>query len=295
MQNFKFYSPEEQIHHSLFIKKRVEVFIKRDDLIHPFISGNKWRKLKYLLKEADQQNKKHLVTFGGAYSNHLLAAACAGAKFGFRTTAFVRGDRVENEILFLCRTFGMTLEFVNRERYSDKQTLFDQQFKSDSEAFFIDEGGASPEAAKGCEEIITELHQEYNHVFCACGTGTTAAGIINGIQNNQSDAKFNGVPVLKGGEFLRAEINKYLHKTVSYQLHTAYHFGGYAKTQPELLTFIKEFSSATGILLDPVYTGKMMYAIFDLTANDYFKKGDKVLSVHTGGLLGILGMRNRFI
>jgi 1-aminocyclopropane-1-carboxylate deaminase len=295
MHRFKFYSPEEQINHSLFTEKGIEVFIKRDDLIHPFISGNKWRKLKYVFEQAGRQNKKHLVTFGGAYSNHLLATACAAAKFGFITTGFVRGEQVENEILFLCRTFGMTLIFTDRESYRHKEKLFSTGFENDSEAFFIDEGGASREAAAGCEEIISELKQDYNHIFCACGTGTTAAGIINGINNNRLAAKFCGVTVLKGGEFLETEIEKYLYKKSSYCLQTDYHFGGYAKTKPELTKFIQKFASSTGILLDPVYTGKMMYAVFDLIGKDYFSQGDRILAVHTGGLFGLLGMRDKFV
>ena len=293
MFDFNFYSPEEQIHHPLFKEKGIEVFIKRDDLIHPFISGNKWRKLKFLLKTAEQENRKHLVTFGGAYSNHLLATACAGAKFGFKTTAFVRGEPVDNEVLFLCKMFGMEVMFTDRESYRDKPSLFAHYFTNQENAFFIDEGGSSAEAAKSCEEIVTELNGSYNHIFCACGTGTTAAGIINGISKQNLDVHFTGVPVLKGGEFLREEIEKYLFTKTDYTLHLDYHFGGYAKTTPELLNFIKEFATITGILLDPVYTGKMMFAVFHLAGKNIFKTGEKILAVHTGGLFGLLGMRNR--
>src|SRR5580700_4021450 len=152
--DFEIYSPVQQIQDKLFDEKGLEVFIKRDDLIHPIISGNKWRKLKYLLKQAQAENKTHLVTFGGAYSNHLLATAAAAAKFGFKSTGIVRGESVNNDTLFLCRLHGMELIFTDRESYRDKPVLFKKYFADNPDAFFIDEGGASAEGAKGCSELI---------------------------------------------------------------------------------------------------------------------------------------------
>ena len=288
------YSPVQQIHDPLFKGKGLQVFIKRDDLIHPIISGNKWRKLKYVLKQAQAQNKQHLVTFGGAYSNHLLATAAAAAKFGFKATGIIRGEEVQNDTLFLCKLHGMQLIFTDRESYRDKHALFNNFFANDKEAFFIDEGGASAEGAKGVSELVDELTYTYDHIFCACGTGTTAAGIIDGLTKAGLATRFNGVPVLKGN-FMRAEIDRYVTSTKDYDLHTAYHFGGYAKTTPELLTFIKNFVSTTGVLTEPVYTGKMLYAIYDLAAKGHFKTGSKILAIHTGGLIGLLGMKERFI
>jgi 1-aminocyclopropane-1-carboxylate deaminase len=289
------FSPVHQIHDPLFDEKGLEVFIKRDDLIHPLISGNKWRKLKYVLNQAQAENKTHLVTFGGAYSNHLLATAAAAAQFGFSSTGFVRGDEVDNDTLFLCRLHGMNLLFTDRDSYRDKQTLFDKHFKSDTDAFFIDEGGASAFGAKGCSELVVELTETYDHIFCACGTGTTAAGIVNGINTLQLDAQFHGVPVFKNGEFLRADIDRFLTAPAQYHLHTEYHFGGYAKTSDELIQFIKRFVASTGMLIDPVYTGKMLYAIYDLAYKNYFAKGSKILAIHTGGTWGLLGMKDKFI
>jgi len=288
------FSPVHQIQDQLFDEKGLEVFIKRDDLIHPLISGNKWRKLKYVLKQAQAENKTHLVTFGGAFSNHLLATAAAAAKFGFRSTGFVRGEEVDNDTLFLCRLHGMNLLFADRENYRDKEALFDKHFADDPEAFFIDEGGASALGAKGCSELVNELTETYYHIFCACGTGTTAAGIINGLTEHHLPAQFHGVPVLKNGEFLSDEIDKYLDKPADYNLHTEYHFGGYAKTTDELIQFIKRFVASTGILIDHVYTGKMLYAIYDLAAKNYFARGSKILAIHTGGIWGLLGMRDKF-
>jgi len=286
-------SPVQQIKNPLFDEKGLQVFIKRDDMIHPIISGNKWRKLKYTLANAHKAGKTHLVTFGGAYSNHLLATAAAAAKFGFKSTGFVRGEEVTNDTLFLCRLHGMQLIFVDRETYRDKQALFDQHFSSDTAAYFIDEGGASATAAQGCSELVAELPQTYDHLFCACGTGTTAAGILNGLQHLPT--LFHAVPVLKQGEFIADEIKQYTTHNPMYELHTQYHFGGYAKTTPELIDFIKQFIASTGILIEPVYTGKMMYALFDLARKDHFKPGSSILAVHTGGLFGLLGMKEKFV
>lgn len=295
------FSPVHQIQHPLLDEKGLKLFIKRDDLIHPLISGNKWRKLKYTLIKARSEEKNHLITFGGAYSNHLLATASAAAKFGFRSTGFVRGEEVDNDTLFMCRLHGMQLLFINRDSYRDKPALFQKYFGDDSDAFFIDEGGASAEGARGCSELVNELPQTYTHLFCACGTGTTAAGIINGIAEQQLLTQFHGIPVFKGGDFMRDEIAKYLiphpalsEREVSFNLHTDYHFGGYGKTTPELIGFIKEFVASTGILIEPVYTGKMLCAIFDLARNNYFNPGDEILAIHSGGIWGLLGMKDKF-
>ncbi|MGN6394854.1 MAG: 1-aminocyclopropane-1-carboxylate deaminase/D-cysteine desulfhydrase [Mucilaginibacter sp.] len=293
--DLEIYSPIHQIKSHLFHEKGIEVYLKRDDLIHPIISGNKWRKLKYLLQKSSDENKTRLATFGGAYSNHLLATAAAAAKFGFKSTGIVRGEEVNNDTLFLCRLHGMELIFVDRESYRDKAALFDKYFGDDDNAFFIDEGGASIEGAKGCSELVNELTEDYNHIFCACGTGTTAAGIISGIRQNNSGTQFNGIPVFKNGDFIRDEIDQFLIEPIVYQLHTGYHFGGYGKTDGRLIQFIKRFVAETGILIEPVYTGKMLYAIFDLAAKDYFKAGDRILAIHTGGIWGLLGMKDKFI
>ena len=289
-----FLSPIHQIKNKIFDEAEINVFVKRDDLIHPLISGNKWRKLKYILKKAVAENKTHLVTFGGAYSNHLLATSAAAAQFGLKSTGIVRGEMVNNDILFLCKLHGMELQFVDRASYQDKPALFNKYFLNDPDAFFINEGGASAEGAKGCSEIIGELPQIYDHVFCASGTGTTVAGIINGINELNLKTQINSVPILKNGSFLENEIELFLNKKHPFTLHTDYHFGGYAKTTPELISFIKQFIADTGMLIDPVYTGKLFYAIFDLATKKYFKPGSNVLAIHTGGLWGILGMQEKF-
>jgi 1-aminocyclopropane-1-carboxylate deaminase len=292
--DLEIFSPIHAWHHPVFAEKKLKVFIKRDDLIHPLISGNKWRKLKYVLQEAHRQHKNHLVTFGGAFSNHLLATAAAGARFGFKTTGFVRGEEVQNNTLFLCRLHGMNLMYTDRENYKNKPALFERHFADDAQAYFIDEGGASAEAVKGCSELVTELPIIYDHIFCACGTGTTAAGIITGLQYQQVQSAFHAVPVFKSGEFMRQEIDAFLKEPADYQLHTAYHFGGYAKTTPELINFIKSFVSSTGILIEPVYTAKALYAIMDLATQNWFKPESNILVIHSGGIFGLLGLEHKF-
>ncbi len=292
--DFPFNSPVQKIEDAVFTDQKIELYLKRDDLIHPLISGNKWRKLKYLLEDARLRHKTHLVTFGGAFSNHLLATASAGATFGFKTTGFVRGEKVQNDTLFMCSLLGMNLIFTDRESYQHKQELFSTNFFNDPEAYFIDEGGASTLAALGCSELVDELEEKYNYLFCACGTGTTAAGILNGLTNHNLSTQFHAIPVFKDAFWMKHEIEKYLLKEASFQLHTNYGFGGYAKTTPELLTFIKKFITATGILIDSVYTGKMLFAIYDLAKKDYFMPNSKILAIHTGGTFGLLGMKNLF-
>lgn len=290
---FDIHSPEQEIHLPLFAEKQIRVFIKRDDQIHPYISGNKWRKLKHTLEQAKLKRKKTLVTFGGAWSNHLLATACAGATFGFETYGFVRGEMVENPVLSFCQLFGMKLIFVSREEYKNKALLFEQKFGSDTDAVFINEGGYGTDALYGCSELIRELQNNYDAIFCAAGTGSTAAGLQKGIQQNQMNTQLHVVPILKG-DFIPSEI---VHLGIDSQritFHSSYHFGGYAKTKPELLRFIQSFVSKTGIMIEPTYTGKCLYALFDLVKKDYFKPNSKILFIHTGGLTGLLGMYQRF-
>lgn len=284
------YSPVQQIKLTPF----TQLYVKRDDLIDPYISGNKWRKLKYLLKKAETLGKKHLVTFGGAFSNHLVATAALCSRTNLKSSGFVRGEEVDNEMLMLCKLYGMQLIFIDRESYKNKVQVFEKYFNQDENAIFIDEGGASAEATLGCTEIITELTENYDHIFCAAGTGTTAAGLLKGIQQNNLNTKLHIIPVLKGGDFIKDEIEKYTSITEHLVLHTNYHFGGYAKTTPQLIAFIKGFVSKTGLLIDPVYTGKMFYAICNLEERQIIKKDAKILAIHTGGLLGLLGMKHKF-
>jgi len=283
MLNNAFEPPIQQILLPEFNQNGVAVFIKREDLFHPFISGNKWRKLKYVLHDAKLKNKTHLVSFGGAYSNHLLALANAGASFGFKTTGFVRGEEVNNHMLGLCKTFGMQLIFTNRSDYQNKKILYNDFALENPDTYFIDEGGKGELAAKGCEEILADV-TDFTYVLCAVGTGTTLAGIAKFAHKKNIIAE--GICVLKGAEEIEKEVQALA--GISVKIHTQFHCGGYAKTTPELYHFMDYFSEKTGILLDQVYTGKLMWGVKQLIDETYFKPGSKILVIHTGGLLGLL-------
>ncbi|MGV3762768.1 1-aminocyclopropane-1-carboxylate deaminase/D-cysteine desulfhydrase [Parapedobacter sp.] len=295
MRPFDIHSPIETLDFTLFDEKSITVDIKRDDKIHPFISGNKWRKLKYVLQSASHAGKTRLVTFGGAWSNHLLATACAGATFGFKTTGFVRGEAVSNPNLSLCKVYGMELRFVDRTAYRNKPLLYAHHFANDTEAYFVDEGGYGVEGARGCAEIIDELPYTYDHIFCACGTATTLAGLHHGCASKALETRLHGVAVLAGGDFI-TDAARALYPGERFDRlvgHMDYHFGGYAKTSPVLNGFIRQFTAQTGILIEPVYTGKLLYAVFDLAKRNYFNAGERLLVIHTGGLTGILGLHEQ--
>ena len=279
------------------LSKEVSLFIKREDELHPFISGNKYRKLNYNLAEALKQKQHTLLTFGGAYSNHIAATAAAGFEHDFKTIGVIRGDELANDLehvlkqnptLKFAHEHGMKFYFVSRSAYRNKTSeAFISTLKDKFGDFYlIPEGGTNKFAVKGCEEILTEKDTKFNIICAAIGTGGTISGIINSTKNHQSVI---GFPALKG-DFLQHEINKYVLKNKNWSLNTNYNFGGYAKISEDLVTFINNFKNETGIPLDPVYTGKMLFGIVDLIKKDYFKKGTKILAIHTGGLQGIDGM-----
>lgn len=294
MDEFTIFSPVQRLNFSTSNSNRLFIDIKRDDMIHPFVSGNKWRKLKYIVQEAKATNKSHLVTFGGAWSNHILATACISAMQGFKSSAYIRGEEVENPVLQLCKTFGMKLHFIDREAYKNKELIFNENHLHDNSAVFIDEGGFSRLASYGCEEIMHDLPYQYDHIFCASGTGATLAGIAKGAKTHQKNAIVHGIPVLKGGDFITEAVSILYPDLTNFRLHLDYHFGGYAKTKPELINFIKKFCSETGILIEPIYTGKVFYALYDLIKKDFFKEDARILIIHTGGLTGFLGKANLF-
>ena len=287
----------QQVAFSEISGKDVSLFVKREDELHPFISGNKYRKLTYNLEEAAKQNHHTLLTFGGAYSNHIAAVASAGFEHGFKTIGVIRGDELANNLdavlqqnstLKFASEHGMKFHFVSRSAYRNKTSdEFILNLKNNFGDFYlVPEGGTNSFAVKGCEEILTEEDVIYNVICSSIGTGGTISGIINSTESHQ---KVIGFPALKG-DFLKHEINKYVLKNKNWSLNTDYSFGGYAKISEELITFINNFKAETGIPLDPVYTGKMLFGIVDLIKNDYFEKGIKILAIHTGGLQGIDGM-----
>lgn len=297
MERMEINSPLEELSHELLKAKQIRLWVKRDDLIHPEISGNKWRKLKYNIRAAKAKNQNTLLTFGGAYSNHILAVAAAAALFGFKSIGVIRGEKHEplNPTLQKATDHGMNLFYLDRESYRNKDK---QEVSSILEELFgdfykIPEGGSNDLAVESCREIINELPIDFDVVCSAVGTGATVSGLIAGLKGKQHCI---GFPVLKGGDFLREEITNFTKSydvKVSWELQTDYHFGGYAKIKPSLIDFINQFKATTGIALDPVYTGKMCYGIFDLIQKDYFPKNSNIVMLHTGGLQGIAGMNER--
>jgi 1-aminocyclopropane-1-carboxylate deaminase len=270
----------------------ISVYVKREDLIHPFISGNKFRKLKYNLLQAQLEGKTKLLTFGGAFSNHIAAVAAAGKEFNFETIGVIRGEELsskisENPTLTFAQECGMHFEFVSREKYRDKETLLfiNGLRESYGDFYLLPEGGTNRLAIKGCEEILTEKDSSFSHVCCAVGTGGTISGMINSALSSQ---KIIGFPALKG-LFLSDDIRNFV-ASENWELIHDYHFGGYGKINEELIRFMNWFYAITNIPLDPVYTGKMMYGLFDLINKGYFSHGAKILAVHTGGIQGIHGM-----
>ena len=271
----------------------VRLYLKRDDLIHPTISGNKWRKLKYILADARRGGYQSLLTFGGARSNHLYATAAAGELLGLRTIGVVRGEEYrekDTETLRFCREHGMRIHAISRAEYRRKE---EPEFLSTLLARFdrpylIPEGGACPMALPGIRELVSEtigqLGKRPDFFAVAAGTGTTAAGMLS-----FPDTQVLAFSSLKGGGFLREEILRLSNRDNScLELFTDYHFGGYARHTPVLLDFIRRFEQRHQVLLEHVYTGKMLFGLYDLMQKDYFAAGTTVMALHTGGLQGRL-------
>jgi 1-aminocyclopropane-1-carboxylate deaminase len=270
----------------------ISISIKREDLLHPIISGNKFRKLKYNLKEAIKQKKSKLLTFGGAFSNHILAVAAAGKEAGFETIGIIRGDELEDKVLenptlFKAQKLGMKFKFVDREMYRNKNEIdFRRRLEFEFQDFYLlPEGGTNELAIQGCEEILTDLDNDFDFICCSVGTGGTISGIINCSKESQ---QVLGFPALCG-DFLKEDIRKFATKS-NWNLITDYDFGGYAKVSDELIRFMNDFYSKYNILLDPIYTGKMMFGVMDLIEKDFFPKNSRILVIHTGGLQGIAGI-----
>jgi 1-aminocyclopropane-1-carboxylate deaminase len=288
-------TPVQEINHPKIIGQGVRLLIKRDDLVHPEISGNKWRKLKYNIQKAKQMGCKRIITFGGAFSNHIAATAVVASYFGLESIGIIRGDATSqgNSTLAFASQYEMQLEFISREDYRQKDTpdFISQLNKKWPDSYLIPEGGANELGIIGCAEILTDIEEMPDYVVVAVGTGTTYRGLLR--VNGNKKAEIIGVPVLKGFKSFEKEIQAELLHGNGKMLHD-YHFGGYAKYKPELVDFINDFKLQTGIPLDPVYTGKMMFATFDLIEKGYFPSGSTVIAIHTGGLQGIAGFNTRY-
>jgi len=295
-------TPLQKIDHPLFQQHGVELYIKREDLVHAQISGNKWYKLKYNLQHAKDQGFSRLVSFGGAFSNHLHAMAYAGNRFGFETIGFVRGERSEllNPTLADVEQWGMQLKFLSR---SDYRRRHDDEFvvelvEAYQPCFVIPEGGANQWALAGCADIVEGVSSQletFDIVCVPCGTGATLAGIVAALDGT---VEVLGFPALKGATSLVNEISGMIaefsaENTTPWHLVDEFHCGGFAKITPELMGFMECWEQETGVALDPVYTGKMMMGLCELLKRGYFPEGTKIVAVHTGGMQGLRGMQER--
>ena len=269
----------DEIHDELFDQKGIRVFVKRDDLIHPIISGNKWRKLREYIQIAQFNEHKHLISFGGAYSNHLYALAFAAKELGFAATGIIRGDELtsrSNLYLSQMEAWGMDLQFVSRSSYQKKEI---PQEINTSNAIIIAEGGYGKMAIKGVSYITKEINQgNFEHIICPIGTGTTYLGLcestnnievhgiltLNNLKEIESNALEVGIPIQR--------------------IYDAYIFGKYAKQPEELVNFCQLFEQKHQIKIEPIYTGRMFYGLYDLIRKDKFKPKSNILALHTGGV-----------
>lgn len=277
-----------KIDEPLCAHKAIELWMKRDDLLHPVISGNKWRKLKFILDHALYSGADTIISMGGMYSNHLHALAFAGKALGLKTIAYIRGEApaVLTPTLIDLKAWGMELRFISRtdyrqlrhyKGYLDLPGIKPQQY-------WLPEGGAQVLALSGVAELVKEIEVAYDWLCVPCGTGTTLAGLIAATDDKVSVL---GFAALKNASFLNADVSSLLKQNKSnWQINLDYHFGGFASTTPELLNFMSDFQAKTTIQLEPIYTGKMMYALYDLIRKGHFSAGQRIIAVHTGGLQG---------
>lgn len=271
-------------------EKDLKADVLRLDKIHPVISGNKWFKLKYFLEDANRLQRTTLVTFGGAYSNHIIATAFAAKSHQLKSVGVIRGERPHrlSHTLKQAKEYGMELVFLPRNQYgSNMEEIQKDLALAHPDALIIPEGGAGPNGLRGSTEILNLAGSNtYTHIFCAIGTGTTFIGLANAALGDQNVA---GICVLKGVKDILRGKELWLNKTNRANNHRVfydYHFGGYAKKNPELFRYMNTFHSRTGIKTDFVYTGKLFFAVFDLIRHDFFPAKSRLLVIHSGGLQG---------
>ncbi|MDB5222808.1 MAG: hypothetical protein JWN83_1475 [Chitinophagaceae bacterium] len=282
-----------KIENEFIAEKKISLSVLRLDKIHPEISGNKFFKLYYFLEQAITEQKK-IITFGGAYSNHLAATAGACKEFGLNCIGIVRGEEPKNisHTLLFCKKQGMHLEFISREKYNRKDG---EDFKIEltdkfGDHILIPEGGYSIKGAEGAA-LISNLYQstDFDYICCAAGTATTLSGLIKSSTPSQKIIGFNALKDLANFE-ARIQFLLSSHVDKNYSLINDFHFGGYAKKTSELISFINKFYEAFAIPTDFVYTAKMMYGVFELIKRNYFPAGSKIICIHTGGLQGNLSL-----
>ena len=290
-----FDSFKSTINQSLDLFLGHKIVIKREDLIHPRVSGNKFRKLKYIFQEIKEQEVSALLTFGGAFSNHLAATAYAGKNNGVHTIGIVRGDEWERKIhesatLNYCVTQGMELHCISRDIYTQKEQapIVSKLMNKMLGLRIIPEGGTEPLAVKGCLEILQSEDHDFDVICSSVGTGGTIAGLVNFSNYNQNLIGFNA---LNNTEIVQT-IEELTNKN-NWFIENGYTFGGYAKIKPNLISFMNDFYQQYKIPLDPIYTGKMVFGIFDLIKKNKWPWGKKILIIHTGGLQGLEGMNTQ--
>lgn len=292
-------SPIQEIHDPFLSEKGITLLIKREDLLHSEVSGNKWRKLKYNLLAAKKEGHDTLLTFGGAYSNHIHATAAAASDMGFKSIGIIRGEErlPLNETLKFATRKGMRLEYMARDKYREKGApenieALERKF---GEFYLVPEGGTNSLAIQGCEEIIKDIAVPFDYICCAAGTGGTVSGLIAGLDGHHHVLGFSALK----GSFLQKTVTQLLAEVKgkiydNWQIMDDYHFGGYARINHSLIDFIRDFWKKHHILLDPIYTGKMMYGIYDLAQKGHFSPGSRILALHTGGIQGWSGIQTRF-
>ncbi len=286
----------QEITDPILVQFGVKLFIKREDLNHPFVTGNKWWKLKYNLQAARLQGHHTLLTFGGAYSNHIYATAAAANECGFKSIGIIRGEEnlPLNATLSFAKANGMHLHYISRELYRKKNEV---EFLQDAEQKFgkfylIPEGGTNQLAIDGVKDFTETLAEiSFDYLCVPVGTGGTVAGLIEG---SKGKGKIIGYSSLKGGEFLENDVKGMIDSSSSHynnwRIETRYHQGGYGKVTNELLEFLKTFEAKHNVRLDPIYTGKMMWGIFESIKRNEFPGGSVILAIHTGGLQGWNGI-----
>jgi 1-aminocyclopropane-1-carboxylate deaminase/D-cysteine desulfhydrase-like pyridoxal-dependent ACC family enzyme len=286
----------EQLHHPILDEKQIELYVKREDLIHSEIMGNKWRKLKYNLEEAKTKNADSIVTLGGAFSNHIYALAAAGNIFDIKTVGIIRGEELtanSNATLQFAASKGMELRFVERSTYTSYRQNPEKLGIDYPNSYLLPEGGTNKLAVDGCKELVQEITIPFDVIALPIGTGGTFCGVLDGVNESQTVL---GISSLKGN-FIKEDIqhlmtNFRINKS-NYQIETNYHFGGYGKIKPELIDFINWFKEIFNIPLDPIYTGKCFFAVWDMINSGKFEKNIKIILLHTGGLQGISGFNRK--
>ena len=278
-------SPLSELHDNRLEQQGLRMYLKRDDLIHPELPGNKWRKLVNNLAAAREQGFTRLLTFGGAFSNHIRATAAAGFYLGFETIGVIRGEehRPLNESLAYAASRGMVLTYMDRTTYRRKAEpdVLNVLVKQFGRCYVLPEGGSNALAVRGCADLVGEINEDFDVICCACGTGGTLAGIASGLTGSQRALGFS---VLKGGQFLGDEVRRlqreaYGEATTNWTIDYDFHFGGYAKRTPALDAFVAAFGEQNGITLDWVYEGKMLFGLYTQIEARNFPEGTRIVVV----------------